>query len=103
MKIEEAITNANIAANNVDEDLFSTWEKACKVVSAAFLASLRANGFVVVPVEATEKMMRSACEIDCGLEVCDDAGKWAHDTRWHLYAETWRYMLAAAQENDDGR
>lgn len=70
---------------------------------ADFLASLRANGFEIVPRKATEKMMRSACEIDCGLEVCDDAGKCAHDTRWQLYAETWRYMLTAAQEIDDGR
>ena len=67
---------------------------------AAFLASLRANGWVIAPREATEKMMRSACELDCPREICDAEGKCAHETRWKIYADTWRYMLAAAQGDD---
>lgn len=81
----------------VNDEEISSFDAAA-VGDAAFANALAASGYVVVPVEATEEMLRQICELDCSRDACASAGRCAGETRWQKYSDAWDYALAAAQK-----
>lgn len=92
MKVEKAVKGAFRArVRAIAEDGDADGE---------FFANLRANGYEIVPREATEKMLRAMCELDCADRICQHHGKCQGDRIiLRRYAEAWEYALAAAQED----
>lgn len=52
MNLKEAVTRAGNEADEARFEICQSWAKT-------FVASLEANGFVIVPKEATKEMLRS--------------------------------------------
>lgn len=73
----------------------------CNAYAKARDASIRASGFAVAPVEATEKMLRAGCVLECTRPECVDAGECCgHQMTLALEKEHWSAMLAAAEGED---
>jgi hypothetical protein len=68
------------------EDLITAVSRA---YNRSFLASLKASGFAVAPVEATEKMLRAAITLECSDEFMRQMMR--------NQADRWSAMLAAAE------